>query len=107
LLIVPITINQGPVSISINPNAFGGNGGAYGFPGTTGAFQVTLSISLVVNIPFVGPVTIPVLTNFNIPIPVPVPPAGQAGFAIKRNGNNVNIPDNNYSTSFLKGRVGN
>lgn len=106
-LIVPITINQGPASISINPNAFGGNGGGYGYPGTTGAFQVTLSISLVVNIPFVGPVTIPVLTNFNIPIPVPVPPAGQSGFAIKRNGNNVNIPDNNYNTSFLKGRVGN
>jgi hypothetical protein len=107
LLILPITINQGPASISINPNAFGGDGGGYGYPGTTGAFQVTLSISLVVNIPFIGPVTIPVLTNFNIPIPVPIPPAGQAGNAIKRNGNNVNIPDNNYNTSFLKGRVGN
>lgn len=106
LLIVPITINQSVASISINPNAFGGDGGGYGFPGTTGAFQVTLSISVVVNVPFVGPITIPVLTNFNIPIPVPIPPAGEAGNAIKRNGNSVNIPDNNYSTSFLKGRVG-
>lgn len=106
-LILPIQINQGPLSVNVNPNAFGGDGGEYGYPGTTGAFQVTLSISVVVSIPFIGPVTIPVLTNFNVPIPVPIPPAGEAGFAIKRNGNTVNVPDNNYNTSFLKGRVGN
>ncbi len=107
MLIIPISINQGPLNISINPNAYGGNGGGYGYPGTTGAFQVTLSISVSVNIPFVGPVTIPVLNNMNIQIPVPIPPGGQAGFAIKRNGFLLNIPDNNYNTSFLKGRVGN
>ncbi len=107
LLIVPININQSVVSISINPNAKGGDGGEYGYPGNTGVFQVTLSISVVVSIPFIGPVTLPVLTNFNVPIPVPIAPAPNAGNAIKRNGNAVNIPDNNYNTSFLKGPVGN
>ncbi|GIV33239.1 MAG: hypothetical protein KatS3mg031_0774 [Chitinophagales bacterium] len=106
LLIVPISTTQGPVSISINPNAFGGDGGAYGFPGTVGAFQVTLSVLLTVNIPFVGPVTIPVVNNLNVPIPVPIPPPGNAGYAVRRNGFTTNIPDNNYNTSFLKGRVG-
>lgn len=107
LLIVPININQGPANISINPNVFGGDGGAYGYPGTQGAFQVTISISVSVNIPFVGPITIPVVTNLNIPIPVPVPAAGNGGYAIKRNGNTINIQDNFYNSSFLKGRVGN
>lgn len=107
LLIVPININQSVVSISINPNAYGGDGGDYGYPGTQGAFQVTISISVVVNIPFVGPITIPVVTNLNVPIPVPIPAAGNGGYAIKRNGNTINISDNQYNTSFLKGKVGN
>lgn len=106
-LIVPINIQQGPVDISINPNVFGGDGGDYGYPGTTGAFQVTISIAVVVNIPFVGPITIPVVQNLNIPIPVPIPPGGDGGFAIKRNGATINISDNFYNTSFLKGQVGN
>lgn len=107
LLNVPISTTQGPLTISINPFVLGGNGGAYGFPGTQGVFAVSLNAFLSVNIPFIGPVTIPVIQNLNIPIPVPTPPAGEAGFAIKRNGNTVNIPDNSYNTSFLKGRVGN
>lgn len=107
LLIVPITINQSVVSISINPNARGGAGGEYGYPGGIGTFQVTLSISVVVSIPFVGPITIPVLSNFNVPIPVPIAPPPSAGNAIKHNGNTINVPDNNYNTSFLKGPVGN
>ena len=106
LLLVPINTQQGPISISINPNAYGGDGGAYGAPGTQGAFQVTISISAVINIPFIGNVTIPIVSNLNIPIPVPIPPAGNGGYAIKRNGFTTNIPDNNYNTSFLKGRVG-
>ena len=107
LLIVPININQSVVSISINPYVEGGDGGDYGYPGTQGVFNVTISISVVVNIPFVGPITIPVVNNLNIPIPVPIPAAGTGGFAIKRNGNTINISDNLYNTSFLKGRVGN
>jgi hypothetical protein len=107
LLNVPISTTQGPLTISITPFVLGGNGGAYGFPGTQGVFAVALSAFLTVNIPFIGPITIPVIQNLNIPIPIPTPPAGQAGFAVKRNGNQVNIPDNSYNTSFLKGRVGN
>ncbi len=107
LLNVPISTTQGPVTITIDPYVMGGNGGAYGYPGTQGTFAVALNASITVNIPFIGPVTIPVIQNLNLPIPITTPPPGQAGFAIKRNGNPVNIPDNNYNTSFLKGRVGN
>ncbi|HXH18622.1 MAG TPA: hypothetical protein VNJ07_06020 [Chitinophagales bacterium] len=106
LLLVPISIQQGPVNISINPYVQGGDGGDYGYPGTVGRFAVTLSLSVTINIPFVGPVTIPVLNNVNIPIPVPIPPPGNGGYAVKRNGFTTNIPDNYYNTSFLKGRVG-
>jgi len=106
LLIVPINTTQGPVTISINPNAHGGDGGAYGYPGQVGTFSVTISVSVSVNIPFIGPITIPIVNNLNLPIPVPVPPPGNGGYAVKRNGFNTNIPDNYYNTSFLKGRVG-
>ncbi len=107
ILQVPINIQQGPVSITINPNVVGGGGGIYGFSGTQGVFQVSLSASIIVNIPFVGPVTIPIITNLNIPIPLPIPAVGRGGFAIRRNGNNVNFPDQLYNTAFLKGEVGN
>lgn len=107
LLNVPITTTQGPLTVSITPFVLGGDGGAYGSLGRQGTFAVALSASLTVTIPFIGPVTIPVIQNLSIPIPVPVPPPGNGGFAIKRNGNTVNIPDNFYNSSFLKGRVGN
>ncbi len=106
LLIVPIATQQGPVTISINPNAIGGDGGEYGAPGLQGVFQVTISITATISIPFIGPITIPIVNNLNIPIPVPIPPPGNGGFAVKRNGFTTNIPDNSYNTSFLKGRVG-
>lgn len=107
LLNIPITFTQGPLTVSIVPYVLGGDGGEYGYPGTQGTFAVSLNATLTVTIPFIGPITIPVIQNLNIPIPVPIPPAGAGGFAIKRNGNNVNISDNFYNTSFLKGRVGN
>jgi hypothetical protein len=107
LLNVPISTTQGPLTLSITPFVQGGDGGAYGYPGTQGAFAVALNAWLTVTIPFIGPVTIPIIQNLNIPIPVPAPPAGLGGYAVKRNGNTINIPDNLYNTSFLKGRVGN
>ena len=90
--------------MNLNPNAFGGKGGEYGFPGTQGAFQLSGSIQVVITI---FGIPLPPVTVFNgtFPIPVPPPPAGLAGLAIKRNGNSCNIPDNNYTTSNLKGRV--
>jgi hypothetical protein len=107
LLNVPITFTQGPLRVDIVPFVQGGDGGAYGYPGTQGVFAVSLNAFVTITIPFIGPVTIPVIQNLNLPIPVPAPPAGQGGYAIKRNGNTINITDNFYNTSFLKGRVGN
>src|SRR5690606_35894180 len=98
ILNFPITFAIGPAQVDINPNAVGGNGGPYGYPGTQGLFQLTISVSVVVNIPFIGPIVIPVVTNLNIPIPVPPPAAGDGGFAVKRNGFTTNIPDNTYNT---------
>lgn len=107
ILNFPIPFSLGPVNIAINPYVLGGDGGDYGFPGGQGTFAVTLSASVTINIPFIGPITVPIVNNVNIPIPVPIPNGGAAGYAIRRNGNNCNIPDNNYNTSFLKGPVGN
>jgi hypothetical protein len=102
----PIVFSIGPAQIDINPNAVGGNGGPYGYPGTQGFMQILISVSVVVNIPFIGPITIPVVTNLAIPLPIPPPLAGNGGFAVKRNGFTTNIPDNLYNTSFLRGEVG-
>lgn len=106
ILNFPIPITLGPVTIGINPNTAGGNGGGYGYPGTQGIFQMTLSASININIPFIGTVTINVVNGVNVPIPVPPPVPGASGFAIKRNGNTCSIQDNNYSTSNIKGQVG-
>lgn len=102
----PIVFSLGPAQININPNAIGGNGGPYGYPGTQGFMQILISVSVVVNIPFIGPITIPVVTNLALPLPIPPPLAGNGGFAVKRNGFTTNIPDNLYNTSFLRGEVG-
>lgn len=107
ILNFPIPLTLGPVTITMNPYVLGGDGGAYGFPGQVGVFTLNLSASVTINIPFVGPVTVPIVSNLNIPIPVPVPNPGVSGYAVRRNGNTCNIPDNNYNTSFLKGPVGN
>ncbi|MGB1317469.1 MAG: hypothetical protein ACPG5W_04660, partial [Flavobacteriales bacterium] len=106
ILNFPIVFSLGPAQIDINPNAFGGDGGPYGYPGTQGSIQVLISVSVIVNIPFIGPITIPVVNNLTIPIPIPPPAAGEGGNAVKHNGFTTNIPDNLYNTSFLRGEVG-
>jgi hypothetical protein len=106
ILNFPIIFSLGPAQIDINPNAFGGDGGQYGYPGTQGSIQILISVSVIVNIPFIGPITIPVVTNLTIPIPIPPPIAGEGGNAVKHNGFTTNIPDNLYNTSFLRGEVG-
>lgn len=106
ILNFPIPFTVGPAQVVLNPNTIGGNGGPYGYPGTSGIFQLTITVSIIVNIPFVGNVVIPVVSNLNIPIPVTPPLVGQGGYAVKHNGFTVNIPDNLYNTSFLKGQVG-
>ncbi len=97
----PISVPVGPVDIDVDPQVYGGDGGAYGFPGTQGTF--TVGVGATINI---GPIQVPI-GPFPIPIPVPPPAAGDSGNAIKRNGFSTNIPDNSYNTSFLKGTVGN
>lgn len=106
LLSFPIPFTIGPVQFILNPNTLGGNGGDYGYPGTSGTFQLTLDVNVLVNVPFVGVVTIPLVSNVNIPIPVTPPLVGQGGFAVKHNGFQTTIPDNLYNTSFLRGEVG-
>lgn len=106
ILNFPIPFEVGPAQVVLNPNTVAGNGGPYGYPGTEGAFNLTITVNVVVNIPFVGDVVIPVVSNLVLPIPVPPPAAGAGGYAIKHNGFQVNIPDNTYNTSFLRGTVG-
>lgn len=106
ILNFPIPFTVGPAQVLLNPNTIGGNGGPYGYPGTSGIFQLTIDVNVIVNIPFIGNVVIPVVSNLNIPIPVTPPAVGQGGYAIKHNGFTINIPDNLYNTSFLRGQVG-
>ena len=106
ILNFPINFNVGPAQVTLNPNTIGGNGGQYGYPGTSGLFQLSITVSVVINIPFVGPVVIPVVSGLNIPIPVTPPSVGQGGFAVRRNGFTTTIPDNLYNTSNLRGQVG-
>lgn len=106
ILNYPIPITVGPVNITLNPNAIGGNGGNYGYPGTQGSFNLTISATLYVNVPFVGQIPIPVVNNVAVPIPFPPPAPGSPGHAVKHNGFTTTIPDNTYQTSYLKGVVG-
>lgn len=101
VLNVPINIPISIVTLSINPQIFGGDGGGYGQPGTAGSF--TLNISASFSIPFIGTITIPIPIGN---IPVPVLPGGNAGLAVKRNGFVLNgYPDGPYNTLFIKGSV--
>jgi hypothetical protein len=102
----PINFGAGPATISILPYVKGGDGGAYGYPGEPGVFNVQINVSVNVNIPFVGNIVIPVFQG-PVAIPVPAPQPGAAGFSVKHNGSGVlNLNDQLYNTSFLKGRVG-
>ncbi len=107
LLSTPIPFPIGPAEVTLDPYALGGDGGPYGYPGTVGVFGLKLDLSVVVTPPFGAPITIPIVSGIDIPIPVPTPLAGEGGFAIKRNGNTTNVPDNLYNNSNLKGQVGN
>jgi hypothetical protein len=101
LLNAPFSFAAGPATITITPNTNGGDGGPYGFSGTQGSFALSLTVT--VTVPFIGNIPI---GPINIPIPVPPPLAGVGGYAIRHNGNTINIPDNLYNTSQLKGEVG-
>jgi hypothetical protein len=101
LLNAPFSFTVSIATITINPNTNGGDGGPYGFAGTQGSFQLSLTVTVAVpiigNIP-IGPI--------NIPIPLPPPLAGEGGYAVRHAGNTTTIPDNLYNTSFIRGNVG-
>lgn len=103
-LSVPITIPISVVTVIVTPNANGGDGGGFGQNGTSG--NLFVNVVARISIPIVGNVTI---LNVNLPDP-PVssfPAGGQAGMAIKRNGNAViGVADGLYQTTRVKGRVG-
>ncbi len=103
VMLIPINIPIGPVTVSLYPAAFGGDGGDYGHPGKAGYLNV--GGQACANIPFLGQVCVPL----PIPaIPATFPPGGNPGYAVKRNGNTlVGYPDNYYLTTFIKGQIGN
>jgi hypothetical protein len=106
LLSTPINLNLLGASVTLTPNAQGGDGGDYGVDGQSGT--LTVNVLVQINVPIVGTVT---LLNQNFPNPPPTgfPSGGIAGFAVKRNGNNLigSIQDGYFQSSQLKGRVGN
>lgn len=93
---VPITIPLGPVTLSVNPNVYGGDGGNYGLPGSQGS----LTVNIAATVPIVGTINIPTppITSF--------PQGGAAGFAVKKNNHPLfGLPNGTYQLSNLKGII--
>ncbi len=99
----PISIPINIVTITLTPNAHGGDGGAFAQQGTPGFLD--LQIDVCVNIPIIGNIC------FNIPIPgglLPFygPTSGDPGRAVKRNNKPLyGLPDGTYNTQQVKGKV--
>lgn len=93
---LPIPIPLGPVTITINPDVQGGDGGDYGLPGTSG----NLVVNIAATVPIIGTINIPTpaITNF--------PAGGAAGFALKKNNFPlIGIPNGTYQLNNLKGII--
>lgn len=100
VLNLPVTIPLQAATVTVTPNAVGGNGGDYGLAGGTGVVFVNIDVA----VPLIGSIF---NQNFPNPPPTNLPAAGEAGMAIKRNGNSlIGIIDGNYQTLFIKGLVG-
>lgn len=105
ILTTPISFAITVAQFTITPAVFGGNGGAYGQPGSSGT--LTFNLDVTINVPLVGSISI---FNQNFPDPPlsTFPAGGLAGFAIKRNNNTlVGLIDGNYQTTNVRGEVGN
>jgi hypothetical protein len=103
VLNTPINFAISVVNITLTPQVFGGNGGAYGIDGTQGT--LTVNVLAQIAVPFVGTVTI-LNQAFPNPPPTGFPLGGTAGFAIRKNGNTLlGINNANYQTLNIKGRV--
>ncbi|MCB9187692.1 MAG: hypothetical protein H6600_08030 [Flavobacteriales bacterium] len=110
---IPTPIVSGTIVVTANS----GGGGDFGEDGTTSSQPIDFTgsqLSVSISIPFIGNVTIPIpigpLLNpiansingsFNTSL------TGVGGYAIRHNGNLVNIPDDNYQTYWIRGMVGN
>lgn len=93
---VPVSLPLGPVTLTINPDVHGGDGGNYGLPGDAGYLIVNVSA------------TIPIVGTINIPTPTisSFPAGGAAGYAIKKNNRPLfGYPNGTYQLSNLKGIV--
>lgn len=107
----------GPVQGNISITAHGGGGGDFGESGTASAQPVDFggsSLNICINIPFIGNICMPVpgfsnalnaISNsinnaFNTSTP------GTGGYAIKHS-TNCSIPDGDYQTISIRGKIGN
>lgn len=100
----PINFPLGPVMVTITPTAQGGDGGNYGYPGTTGFIFVCGQASA--SVPIIGTITIPLGCYPSGGISFQ--PGGQPGYAVRRLGGAplIPYPDAPYLTNFIKGRIG-
>ncbi|MFN0202827.1 MAG: hypothetical protein ACKVTZ_14985, partial [Bacteroidia bacterium] len=101
VLITPIPIPLGPVTITLIPNVYGGDGGDYGKAGTGGFLNANISVT----VPIIGSLTFGPFPNPPLNAPFP---GGAAGNLVKRNSNLLlGLPDNVYQSFQLRGTVGN
>ncbi len=101
----PITFPLGPVTVVVTPTLEGGDGGGYGYPGTTGYFYACGQAS--VSLPWpIGTISFPI--GCYPPAGVTFQPGGQPGYAVRRLGGAplFPYPDAPYLTNFIKGRIG-
>jgi len=100
----PINFPLGPVTVTLTPTAQGGDGGDYGYPGTTGYIFACAQASAPV--PLLGTITIPL--GCYPSGGVAFQPGGQPGYAVRRIGAAplFPYPDAPYLTNFIKGRIG-
>lgn len=103
----PISIPISVATVNITPQAWGGNGGAFGQQGTQGYIDVELEVC--VAIPIIGNVCIPIPINALLGglLPYYGPVSEPPGMAIKRNNNPLGgIADGTYNGAQIKGKVG-
>ena len=99
----PIDFPLGPVNVTLTPTAQGGDGGDYGYPGTTGYIFACARVSVP------SPVgTINISLGCYPSGGVSFQPGGQPGYAVRRLGGAplFPYPDAPYLTNFIKGRIG-
>ena len=101
----PIDFPLGPVTVTLTPTAQGGDGGDYGYPGTTGFIFACAQASVTLPFP-IGTIT---TSQFCYPSGgVSFQPGGQPGYAVRRlrGAPLFPYPDAPYLTNFIKGRIG-